>query len=238
MPYEVTVYTDGTRTTTVNAGIYGVTSGYISPVPNGNFTTVGTCDGYYAYVNGNVTELNNYKNPGCYLSVFAGMTGSRGVADVTFVMFNRLQQAYYPSYLENSEAYSGHRASCTVHLRPLDYYEYYISPATYTMNAGSSYQFSFCRQRLQYGRPYADPEILVSAAWEIVSSTGGMEGLSISSNGTFATFAAGATAHSGEVVIRATQGAFSSTATITVIGGGTGGGIGDDWEGGGEQVLD
>lgn len=230
-PYTVQFYNNGVITNSHNLQANNYTYATYTPALPSGYSA------YHEYCSAYSTEqgLNTgvYLPPG--LKTTLGIKRSSYVNSLlgpyTFEISSTFNQTYYPS--------GGYRASCTVYIYPYNYSGYIIEPDTASLDAGQSLQFDYLYKTVMNG---AETNInntnSAYTTWSIVSSTGGMDGLSLT-NGLFSTTSS---AHSGTVVIQAQVNSSPetiATATINVTaGGGTGGGIGDDWEGGGEQVLD
>ena len=105
---------------------------------------------------------------------------------------------FYPS--------GGFTASCNVYLYSGSSVSAYINPNKADVNAGGSQQFRFY---------YNSTDISSSATttWSIVSSTGGMTGLNISSSGLFT---AASNASSGTVIIQASSSTYNVSRTAII----------------------
>lgn len=249
MPYRVRTYYNGSYGTSNND--YGLVYGYLNESLPTGFNLV-----YTGWTDGNTWDDNSgdYLNfvyqssvsPGCYMYMYVSNSYSGVISWPVVREFTMVWRYKYSSYNPSSGyGQDGYTTTCTLNIRPPYYHAYTITPNTVNVNVGSSCAFTYTRSYYANGVLQSADDITLDSytTWSIESATLGMTGLSMGTGIQRNTLLVGADATPGNVVVikaRHSSGGDGSIAyaTVTVSGGGTGGGIDDDWEGGGEQVLD
>ena len=199
--YRVKSYYDGTIQYQSNA----------SCIQNGLNSTIGLPSGFGGVSSVGYREEYYYDAPtgyeyyeGLYFSLIVPnnstlpyyASGEYGPISVNTT--STLGADFYPS--------GGFTASCNVYLYSNNIVSAYINPNKADVNAGGSQQFRFY---------YNSTDISSSATttWSIVSSTGGMTGLNISSSGLFT---AASNASSGTVIIQASSSTYNVSRTAII----------------------
>lgn len=242
MPYKVRYYNNGTYTD-VTPNQYGEIYGtFNESLPSGFNCLVGWTDGstwddnsgdYLDFYSVSSTDL------GCYMYLYGNDHYLQSISWPVTREFTMYWRSKYSTFYPTGTPYNGYTATCTLNIYPQTYYSYSISPETANVNLGSSCSFTYTRRYYNYGVLQETTDLTYDdlTTWSIRSTTAGTVGLTLSGN----TLSVGAGATPGNVVVIEARHIYADSialATVTVVGGGSSGGIDDDWEGGGEQVLD